>query len=144
MVAGGGWIRARRAYIEAIEWELFEKSQKGLCIKERKRRLFMRKGTSGLLLYESRDGGMEIGYCDYGVGFFGGGDYDVTYRIDKENANKLREHFGGKKGKRLKEKMIAEFGENLSEEKLLKALKELGVEYIRDSWVSFSDMDDER
>ena len=58
-MVGGGRIRARRAYIEAIEWELFEKSQKGVCINERKRRLFMRKGTSGLLLYESRDGGME-------------------------------------------------------------------------------------
>ena len=103
----------------------------------------MRKDTSGLLLYENADGSMELGYCDYGVGEFNGGDYDVTYRIDKGNADKLREYFSKKKGGSLKEKMVAEFGKNLSEEKLRKALKKLGVDYIRDSWVSFSDFDDE-
>ena len=102
----------------------------------------MREDTSGLLLYEKEDGGIELGYCDYGVGEFGGGDYDVTYQLDKANADKLRAYFSKKKGGSLKEKMVAEFGKNLSEEKLRKALKKLGVEYLRDSWISFSDFND--
>ncbi len=101
----------------------------------------MRKGTSGLQLYEKSDGCIELGYDDYGVREFGGGDYDVTYCIDKENADKLRAYFKSKKSGSLKQKMIAEFGADLSETKLLKRLSALGVEYTRDSWISFSDYD---
>lgn len=46
--------------------------------------------TSGILLEENADGSIRIGYVDYNVEFFGGGDYESFYTLDKENADKLK------------------------------------------------------
>ncbi len=107
----------------------------------------MRKGTSGLLLTENADGSLRVEYVDYGVGFFGGGDYEVWYTIDTENAQKLRDYLSQKRAKgTLQEQMKAEFGKNLSEKKFQGVCRRLGVELERNSWVShdfdYGDLDD--
>ena len=42
----------------------------------------MREGTSGFWLTE-QDGMISIGYEDYGVSEFGGGDFEKTYYLLK-------------------------------------------------------------
>lgn len=97
-----------------------------------------RKGTSGLLLTENEDGSLRVEYVDYGVGMFGGGDYEVWYTVEKEDADKLRAYLNEKyQGGTLKEKMKKEFGNDLSETKFNALCKELGVEITRNSWTSF-------
>ena len=48
----------------------------------------MREGTSGFWVSE-KDGEVSIGYADYGVSAFGGGDFEKTYYLDKENSKKF-------------------------------------------------------
>ena len=48
----------------------------------------MREGTSGFWITET-NGALEIGYADYGVSEFGGGDFEKTYILDEENKKKL-------------------------------------------------------
>ena len=48
----------------------------------------MREGTSGFWFTQT-DGGISIGYADYGVSEFGGGDFEKTYYLDQENSAKL-------------------------------------------------------
>jgi len=101
-----------------------------------------RKGTSGLLLTENEDGSLRVEYVDYGVSTFGGGDYEVWYTVEKEDADKLRAYLNEKyQDGTLKEKMKKEFGDDLSESKFNALCRELGVEATRNSWTSF-DMDD--
>lgn len=96
-----------------------------------------RKGTSGLLLTENKDGSLRLEYVDYGVGFFGGGDYEVWYEVDKQDADKLRAYFTEKYGAGdLKTQMKKEFGENLSEPLFHKLCNELGVYAKRNAWTS--------
>ena len=45
----------------------------------------MREGTSGFWVTET-DGGIQIGYEDYGVSAFGGGNFERTYTLNKDNA----------------------------------------------------------
>lgn len=96
-----------------------------------------RKSTSGLLLTENKDGSLRLEYVDYGVNFFGGGDYEVWYEVDKADADKLRAYFLQKYGEGdLKAQMKEAFGENLSETAFHKLCEELGVYAKRNSWVS--------
>ena len=45
----------------------------------------MREGTSGFWTTQ-KDGKISIGYEDYGVSLFGGGDFEHTYYLDEENS----------------------------------------------------------
>ncbi len=48
----------------------------------------MREGTSGFWVTQKR-GEISVGYEDYGVSQFGGGDFERTYYLNKENSKKL-------------------------------------------------------
>ena len=48
----------------------------------------MREGTSGFGVTK-KDGKITIEYVDFGVSEFGGGDFEKTYYLDKENSKKF-------------------------------------------------------
>ena len=48
----------------------------------------MREGTSGFWV-EEKDNKISIGYEDYGVSQFGGGDFEKTYYLYEENSEKF-------------------------------------------------------
>ena len=48
----------------------------------------MREGTSGFWVTK-KGGRITIGYEDYGVSEFGGGDFEKTYEMDRENSKKF-------------------------------------------------------
>ena len=48
----------------------------------------MREGTSGFWTTQ-KDGKITIEYVDFGVSEFGGNDFEKTYCLDKENAEKF-------------------------------------------------------
>ena len=93
----------------------------------------MREGTSGFWVIKKR-GTISIGYEDYGVSEFGGGDFEKTYYLDKENAKKFvralkKEYHGSLK------KMIREaFGENFSDPDFWNFCKENGITYTDSTW----------
>ena len=43
----------------------------------------------GMKAYPRKDGKISIGYEDYGVSQFGGGDFEKTYYLDEENSEKF-------------------------------------------------------
>lgn len=47
--------------------------------------------TSGVWVTEDDDGSVEIGYIDFEVPHYGGMDHEYTSKLNKENADKLRE-----------------------------------------------------
>ena len=48
----------------------------------------MREGTSGFWV-EVKNNKISIGYEDYGVSRFGGGDFEKTYYLYEENSEKF-------------------------------------------------------
>ncbi len=95
----------------------------------------MREGTSGFWV-EAKDGGIAIGYADYGVSEFGGGDFEKTYYLDKENTKKLiatleKEYKGS-----LEEMIEAAFGKNFNDPAFWDLCKKNGIEYSTSTWSS--------
>ena len=90
--------------------------------------------TSGILLNEMDDGSISVGYVDYNVEFFGGRDYESFYRLDKENADKLRAYLKGKGYRDLKEGLIIEVGKNFSDSKFCELCKKENIVYQYTSW----------
>ena len=93
----------------------------------------MREGTSGFWVTEA-DGQISIGYADYGVSEFGGGDFEKTYYLNRENAQKLvaalkKEHRGS-----LKDMIEAAFGRGFSDPKFWDFCKKHGIEYSSSTW----------
>lgn len=72
----------------------------------------MRQGTSGFWVERSADGAIRIGYEDYGVSEFGGGDFERTYSMNKENSQRfvaaLEKDYSGT----LEDKIEAAFGKS--------------------------------
>lgn len=95
----------------------------------------MREGTSGFWLTE-QDGMISIGYEDYGVSEFGGGDFEKTYYLDKENSEKfvlaLKKVYQGS----LKEMIEIAFGKNFNDPLFWGFCKEHGIEYTSSTWSS--------
>ena len=93
----------------------------------------MREGTSGFW-YTERDGAIEIGYTDFGVSQFGGGDFERTYYLDKENSEKFLAALG-KEYSGTPEKMIeAAFGKNFNDALFWEFCKKNGIEYSSSTW----------
>ena len=93
----------------------------------------MRDGTSGVWV-EKKGGKISIGYEDYGVDMFGGGDFEKTYYLDKENSKKLiaalKKEYKGKL-----QKMIEDaFGKNFSDPDFWDFCKSNGIEYTSSTW----------
>ena len=93
----------------------------------------MREGTSGFWV-EKKKGEISIGYEDYGVSEFGGGDFERTYYLNKENSKKLvvalkKEHRGS-----LAHMIEAAFGKSFNDPLFWDFCKKHGIEYSSSTW----------
>ena len=95
----------------------------------------MRESTSGFWLTENENG-VVIGYADYGVGMFGGGDFEKNYILDGENAEKLRAALANEYVGSLEEMIEAAFSRNFSDRKFWDFCKRNGIEYSTSTWSS--------
>ena len=93
----------------------------------------MREGTSGFWV-EEIDNKISIGYEDYGVSQFGGGDFEKTYYLDRENSKKfviaLESEYNGS----LKEMIEAAFGKNFNDPAFWDFCKKNSIEYSSSTW----------
>ena len=94
----------------------------------------MEKGT--MRYTEAEDGTVWFGYEDYDVECFGGGDYEVTYTLDKENAEKmtriLSEHYTGT----LKEMILQHFGIHMDQDSAYSWMEQHGIVFDLYTWSS--------
>lgn len=74
----------------------------------------MRDGTSGFGVTK-KDGKITIEYVDFGVSEFGGGDFEKTYYLDKENSKKFVDALKKEYKGTLKEMIEAAFGKNFND-----------------------------
>ena len=93
----------------------------------------MREGTSGFWV-EDKDNKISIGYEDYGVSQFGGGDFEKTYYLDEENSKKfvyeLQKEYQGS----LEEMIEAAFGRGFNDQKFWNFCKKHGIVYSSSTW----------
>ena len=93
----------------------------------------MRESTSGFWVTEA-DGRISIGYEDYGVSQFGGGDFERSYYLDEANAERfvtaLREEYRGT----LAEMIEAAFGKNFNDPLFWDFCKKHGITYTSSTW----------
>lgn len=95
-----------------------------------------KKGTSGILLTENQDGGLKIQYIDYEVAFFGGSDYEATYNLTAENAEKLKMHLDTQENENLKDSLSRKFGPDFNDYSFRLFCEIYHIEYEYSSWVS--------
>ena len=93
----------------------------------------MREGTSGVGVTVS-GGAITIEYTDFGVSQFGGGDFEMTYYLDKENSDKLiaalkKEHRGS-----VKQMIVSAFGEGFKDSVFREFCKKSGIKYSTSTW----------
>lgn len=93
----------------------------------------MREGTSGFWVMD-RDGALSIGYEDYGVSQFGGGDFERTYYLNKENSKKLIEALKKEYEGKLEDMIEAAFGRNFNDPLFWEFCKKNGIEYETSTW----------
>ena len=93
----------------------------------------MREGTSGFWVSQT-DGMIRIGYADYGVSQFGGGDFERTYTLDAEQSEKLlvalRQEYEGT----LKEMLKAAFGHGFNDPLFWDFCKKHNIQYSSSTW----------
>jgi len=91
----------------------------------------------GAMFYsDHQDGGITLGYEDMDVECFGGMDYEATYMLDPENADKLRAILSESHSGSLKEMIIEAFGLYLDKVALSSWFKEHDIEYNLNIWIS--------
>lgn len=95
----------------------------------------MREGTSGFWVKE-KDNKISIGYEDYGVSQFGGGDFEKTYHLDEENSKKFVSELQKEYQGSLEEMIEAAFGREFSDRKFWDFCKNRGIEYSSSTWSS--------
>ena len=93
----------------------------------------MREGTSGFWVTR-KSGAISIGYEDYGVSEFGGGDFEKTYYLDKDNSRKLVEALKKEYKGSLKNMIEAAFGKNFNDPIFWNFCKKNGIEYSSSTW----------
>ena len=93
----------------------------------------MREGTSGFWVTQTPQG-IRIGYTDFGVSRFGGGDFERTYYLDVENSKKfvsaLKKEYQGT----LEEMIESAFGRNFNDRKFWDFCKDHEIEYSSSTW----------
>ena len=99
----------------------------------------MNNGTSGFMLTERENGSITIEYVDYGVSEFGGCDYEKTYILNCENAEKFRSALQSTYNGSLEEMIEAAFGRKFSDRKFWDFCKENSITYSESSWTSGGD-----
>ena len=90
--------------------------------------------SSGMLLTENKDGSIIVGYVDYDVEFFSGRDYESFYKLDKENADKLREYFTNAGYANLKDGLTDKLGKNFNDSEFCKLCDTLEIKYVHTTW----------
>lgn len=95
----------------------------------------MRKGTSGVWVNES-DNKIQIGYEDYGVSEFGGGDFECTYTLTDEHAIKFRSELAKAFIGPLEEAVRIVFGENFNDNLFTEFCRKNNIEYSQSTWTS--------
>ena len=94
-----------------------------------------RLSTSGMIFESLEGGGLRVGYEDYGVGFFDGGDFECYYTLDKENTKRLAAAL--KADVEGLEKTLGEFvGEDFSSPKFEAFCKDNNIRYSQTTYRS--------
>ncbi len=76
------------------------------------------------------DGTLRVGYEDYGVEFFGGGDFECYYDFDKESVDALCAALST--GRKKLEKALGDFvGDDFDSSKFEKLCKDNDITYSR-------------
>ncbi|MBQ7225118.1 MAG: hypothetical protein IJX02_00785 [Clostridia bacterium] len=95
----------------------------------------MREGTSGFWINKI-DGAISIGYEDYGVSQFGGGCFEKTYYLNKENSKKflsaLKKEYKGT----LREMVETAFGKNFNDPLFWDFCKKNEITFTSSTWSS--------
>ena len=93
----------------------------------------MREGTSGVWVTKNSSG-ISIGYEDYGVSQFGGGCFEKTYYLNRENSEKfisaLKKEYSGS----LKKMIESAFGKGFNDPVFWDFCKKNGIEYSYSTW----------
>lgn len=87
------------------------------------------------ILRENKDGSIEINYEDLDTEFFGGGDYEVNYKLDVENTEKLQNKLQELHSGNMRELITAEFGECLDLRSFSATCDEWGIQYELFTWI---------
>ncbi len=93
----------------------------------------MREGTSGFWVTKAK-GMITIGYVDYGVSEFGGGDFEKTYYLDKENSKRFVSALKKKHRGSLEKMIEAAFGKGFRDPDFWDFCKENGITYTSSTW----------
>lgn len=93
----------------------------------------MREGTSGFWVTE-QDGRISIGYADYGVSQFGGGDFERTYYLNEENSKKLVTALQKDYQGTLEDMLEAAFGKGFKDPVFWEFCKQNGIQYSSSTW----------
>ena len=95
----------------------------------------MREGPSGFWL-TTNDGAISIGYVDFGVGEFGGLDFEKTYYMNKANSEKFINALKKKYSGTLEEMVEAAFGRGFRDPDFWQFCKDNDIEYSSSTWTS--------
>ena len=93
----------------------------------------MREGTSGFWV-ERKKGELRIGYVDFGVSQFGGGDFEKTYYLNRENAKRLKRSLRKEHRGSLENMLEAAFGRGFDDARFWEFCKQNGIEYTSSTW----------
>ncbi|MBE6697586.1 MAG: hypothetical protein E7581_03595 [Ruminococcaceae bacterium] len=93
----------------------------------------MREGTSGFWVTQTDDG-ISIGYADYGVSQFGGGDFERTYYLDKENAKTFVTSLQSEYQGTLEQMIEAAFGRGFNDALFWDFCKKHNIKYSSSTW----------
>ena len=93
----------------------------------------MREGTSGFWL-EEKNGEIKIGYEDYGVSMFGGGNFERVYTLDKENSEKFISELKKEYTGTLPQMIESAFSKNFSDSIFGDFCKKHNIEYSSSTW----------
>ena len=82
------------------------------------------------------DGSLVVSYEDYGSEFFGGMDVEVIYKLDGDNAEKLRTFLSKKYVGSIESMLMQECGKNFMKKGPMELFEEAGVKYEKFVWIS--------
>lgn len=99
----------------------------------------MRQGTSGVWVTETKNK-IEIGYEDYGVSEFGGGNFECTYTLIDKDAIKFRDELSKLYSGTLKEMVCSAFGSEFSDQTFVVFCKNFGIKYSKSTWTGGRDL----
>lgn len=89
-------------------------------------------------IYEGfqEDGSFVFSYEDYGVDFYDGSDVEVIYKLDAENAEKLRIYLARKHVGSLESMLVQECGSDYRKKAATELFDEAGVKYESFTWIA--------